>query len=84
MAPLQDETILFNPSKNQFCVLNRTASFIWSHLSEPIATDVLAARLCGSFVGVKPETAQRDADQTIQQMLSLEFVTANPVSEKME
>lgn len=82
MAPLQDETILFNPSENQFCVLNRTASFLWGHLADPITTEALAARLCESFSSVAPEHALRDADQAIQQMLSLNFVTANPNTEK--
>ena len=57
MAPLQDETILFNPSKNQFCVLNNTAAFIWNHLASPVTTEALAARLCESFSSVAPEHA---------------------------
>ena len=36
-APLRDEVILFHPSSNKFCVLNRTSSFIWSELKSPRA-----------------------------------------------
>lgn len=73
-APLQDETILFDPAKNRFCVLNRSASLIWTELSTPATTDTLAKKLCGSFSGVALEEAQRDTDRTLQEMLSLEFV----------
>lgn len=74
MAPLQDETILFNPVKNQFCVLNRTASFIWAELSAPATSDTLARKLCRSFSGVALDDAQRDTDRALQEMLSLNFV----------
>jgi hypothetical protein len=73
-APLQDETILFNPAKNQFCVLNRTASFIWNQLAAPGSTDSLAAGLCKSFSGVVFEDASRDTDKALQEMLALNFV----------
>ena len=74
MAPLQEETILFNPAKNQFCVLNRTASFLWSHLATPTSADALAASLCQSFSGVGMEDALRDADRALQEMIALSFV----------
>jgi hypothetical protein len=73
-APLQDETILFDPAKNRFCVLNRTASMIWSELATPSTTDNLAKKLCGSFAGVGLEDAQRDTDRALQEMLSMDFV----------
>ncbi len=31
-AALQEETILFDSKQNKFCMLNRTASFIWACL----------------------------------------------------
>jgi hypothetical protein len=75
MAPLQDETILFDPQKNQFCVLNRTATFLWKELAAPVTSETLASRLCRNFGGVAPEDAQRDADRTLNEMLSLKFVS---------
>jgi len=80
MAPLQEETILFNPAKNQFCVLNRTASFLWSQLATPTSTDALAAKLCQSFSGVGMEDALRDADMTVKEMISLNFVVGESSS----
>ena len=80
MAPLQEETILFNPAKNQFCVLNRTASFLWSQLATPTSTDALAAKLCQSFSGVGIEDALRDADIALKEMISLNFVVGESSS----
>ncbi len=74
MAPLQEETILFNPAKNQFCVLNRTASFLWSQLATPTSADALAAKMCQNFAGVGIEDARRDADMALKEMISLNFV----------
>ena len=74
MAPLQEETILFNPAKNQFCVLNRTASFLWSQLATPTSANALAAKMCQSFSGVGMEDALRDADLALKEMISLNFV----------
>jgi len=79
-APLQEETILFNPAKNQFCVLNRTASFIWNSLAVPASTDILAEGLCKNFSGVTLVDALRDADKTLQEMLSLNFVVGELTS----
>jgi hypothetical protein len=59
MAPLQDETILFDPQKNQFCLLNRTASFIWRQLATPTSSHALGAMICGSFSGVALDNAVR-------------------------
>jgi Coenzyme PQQ synthesis protein D (PqqD) len=73
-APLQDETILFNPERKQFCVLNRTASLIWDQLATPTTTENLAAHVCKSFSGVSMEVVLRDADRTVQEMLTLNFV----------
>jgi hypothetical protein len=75
-APLQDETILLNPENNQFCMLNRTASFIWNRLGGMQPTDALAAGICSNFSGVSREVAIADIDRTLQQLLSLKFVAA--------
>jgi hypothetical protein len=76
MAPLQEETILFDPSKNQFCVLNRTASFLWNQLATPTSVDSLAAKMSQSFSGVGMEDALRDAERVLQEMSSLSFVVS--------
>ena len=79
MAPLQDETILFDPDRKRFCVLNRTASFLWSQLATPTATDSLAVKVCESFSGVSAESALRDANRTVEEMLALNFIIQTPV-----
>jgi Coenzyme PQQ synthesis protein D (PqqD) len=79
MAPLQDETILFNPGKKQFCVLNRTASFLWGELATPTTTESLAARVCQKFSGVSLENALSDTDRAVREMLALNFVVDSSV-----
>ncbi len=74
MAPLQEETILFDPQKNQFCLLNRTAAFIWNQLATPTSSDTLGAKICQSFSGVALDNAVRDANCALQEMRSLNFV----------
>ena len=73
MAPLQDETILFDPGQNRFCVLNRTATFIWNRLATSLTTEALAAELCESFSGISTETALLDAERTLELLMSLKF-----------
>jgi Coenzyme PQQ synthesis protein D (PqqD) len=73
-APLQEETILFHPEKKQFCVLNRSASFIWNQLATPTSADNVAAKLCESFSEVSLESALGDAHRTVQEMLTLNFI----------
>lgn len=74
MAPLQDETILFDPGQNRFCVLNCAASFIWNQLATAQTTDTLAAEICGGFSGVSIEVALPDTNRALQELLSLKFV----------
>ena len=79
MAPLQDETILFNPEKKQFCVLNRTASLLWNQLANPITIESLAAKVCEGFSGVTLESAQQDAEHAVQEMLALNFIVDHSI-----
>jgi hypothetical protein len=74
MAPLQEETILFDPQNNKFCLLNRTAAFIWNQLATPASPDALGAKICESFSAVAPENAVRDARGALEEMRSLNFV----------
>jgi hypothetical protein len=74
MAPLQEETILFDPQKNQFCLLNRTASFIWKELATPTSSEVLGAKICENLSGVALDNAIRDSNGALEQMRSLNFV----------
>lgn len=73
-APLRDEVILFHSPSNKFCVLNRTSSFIWSELKQPLTGAEIAERLGASFGGVGLDQARPDVDSTIDEMLALGLV----------
>jgi len=75
-APLQDEVILFHSVSNKFCVLNRTSSFIWSELKQPVNCEELAQRLGESFSGVAIEQAMSDVDTTLHEMLALGLIVS--------
>lgn len=74
VAPLQEETILLDPGQNRFCVLNRTATFMWNQLGTPLTTEALASEICGSFSGVAMKTALADAERTLELLRSLRLV----------
>ena len=74
MAPLQEETILLDPQNNKFCLLNRTAAFIWNELATPASPDALGAKICERFSGVALENAVRDTKGALEEMRSLNFV----------
>jgi hypothetical protein len=74
VAPMQDETILFHPSKKQFCLLNPTAAFVWECLEEPITADELADQVVGRFADVDGDRAKQDMQGALQQLRDLEFV----------
>jgi hypothetical protein len=73
-APLRDEVILFHPSSNKFCVLNRTSSFIWSELQKPSSSAEVVERLGASFGGVDLDQARSDVDSALNEMLALGLV----------
>jgi hypothetical protein len=81
MAPLQEETILLDPQNNKFCLLNRTAAFIWNQLATPASSDALGAKICKNFSGVTLESAMRDTRSALEEMRSLNFVIEEPFQE---
>lgn len=81
MAPLQEETILFDPQSNKFCLLNRTAAFIWNELATPASPHALGAKICESFSAVALENAVRDATGALEEMRSLNFVIEESLPE---
>ena len=74
VAPMQDETVLFNPATKKFCVLNETAAHLWMLLEQPRAEAELAAGLCDEFDGVDPGVAARDVRATLNQLVDLGVV----------
>jgi hypothetical protein len=75
-APLQDETILLQPAAKTFCLLNRTAAFIWKEMSETYSSELIARKLQTTFEGVSAEQAVKDVKSTLQSLVVLGFVNA--------
>lgn len=73
-APMQDETILFNPSTSGFCVLNPSAALVWNSLESPQSVDVLARQLCEAFRGVTKDQAMQDTESVLREFTSLSLV----------
>jgi len=71
---MQDETILFNPTTNRFCVLNPSAALVWQSLETPQPAAVLAQQVCEAFSGVTPDQALRDVEAALTQLQSLSLV----------
>ena len=74
---MQDETVLFNPATNKFCVLNASAALVWQTLEMPQPAEVLAHQLCEAFDGVTADQAMRDVETTLQQLQDLALVETN-------
>ena len=72
---LEDEAILFHPDLNQFCILNRTASVIWSRIAEPATSAEIAAEVSARFAAVTEADAQPDVEDTLRQMADLQLIS---------
>jgi hypothetical protein len=73
-APLKDESVLFNPKTNKFCLLNRTMAFIWSRVEQGVTAEEIAAQICRSFSGVSNEQASADVQDALARMIDLELL----------
>jgi len=76
-APLQEETILLHPSSNKFCLLNKTASFIWNEVGTPKSAEEIAHLLTATFANVDREQATLDVVATLEQLSSMGFVVVD-------
>jgi Coenzyme PQQ synthesis protein D (PqqD) len=74
-ASLQDETILLNPETNQFCILNHTASVIWSKVGQPATSEEIAAEVAARFADVSQGDALRDVEEALRQLTDRQLVT---------
>lgn len=75
-APLQEETVLYLPALKKFCLLNRSAAFIWAELQTPRTAAELATRLQTAFTGADEVVAARDVTDTLRQLVELGAVAA--------
>ena len=74
MAPMKDETVLFNPANNKFCVLNTTAAFIWETLVQPRTREEIAAAVAAHFANVDLAQADRDVGVALAELGGIECV----------
>ena len=74
MAPMKDETVLFNPANNKFCVLNATAAFIWQSLEFPRTAQEVAVAMVEHFANVDLEQAEQDVNGALAELRSIECV----------
>ena len=73
-APMQDETILFDPERNRFCVLNTTAALLWSKLDQPATTEQLSGLLCAEYADLTLERAAGDVAAALAELQQLSLV----------
>ena len=76
-APMRNESVLFQPKTNQFCLLNTTATFLWTQLDQPRSVNELADRLCQRFDAVNINDALRDVEKVVEELRSLECVVSS-------
>ena len=76
-APMQEETVLFNPTTKKFCILNPTAAHLWESLTAPRSAAELAQALMGAFDGVDQHTAERDIEAALHELVGLGIVGAD-------
>jgi hypothetical protein len=79
VAPMKNESVLFQPQTNQFCLLNGTATFLWNQLERPSTVSELAQTLCQHFDGVSSAEAARDVEQTVNELLSLNCLMSSQI-----
>jgi hypothetical protein len=77
IAPMRDEAVLFNPANNQFCVLNKTAAFLWERLAQPQSVDELCAALSDSFSNAQGSGVVADVSAMLSQMREAACVTVS-------
>ncbi len=69
-----DETVLYNPVRNKFCVLNETSARVWEHLASPASLEQLQAAICQEFDGADEEVVARDIKGLLEEFESLDLV----------
>lgn len=74
-APMQDETMVFHATRNQFCVLNHTAALLWEQLASPQTPEELASALQASYTEASVDGVLPDVLAALREMESLDLVT---------
>ncbi|MBW3564844.1 MAG: PqqD family protein [Acidobacteria bacterium] len=79
-APLQNESVLFNPETNRFCLLNRTMAFIWSNLEGSPTERELIDQVCNKYSGTSRETVESDVRAALESLVDLGLVAVEDQS----
>jgi hypothetical protein len=74
MAPMKNETVLFNPANNKFCVLNTTAAMIWNLLEQPRTVQDVVQAVCERFSGAEQARVEQDVQRALDELRSIECV----------
>jgi hypothetical protein len=74
MAPMKDETVLFNPANKKFCVLNPTAALIWNILEEPRTIPEIVAAIREQFDAVDSSRVEEDVRRALNELRLIECV----------
>ena len=73
-APMRDESILFVPESESYCVLNQSATALWEALEAPATESDLAATLAERFEGATVEAVLDDVRAALEQMEEMSLV----------
>ena len=74
IAPMKDETVLFNPTNNKFCLLNATAAFIWQLLEQPQTAQEITSAVAVHFANANSEQVDLDVRRALGELEGIECV----------
>jgi hypothetical protein len=74
MAPMKDETVLFNPSNRKFCVLNVTAAMIWDILDRPRTLTEIVASIRERYRDADESQVEADVRQALEELRGIACV----------
>jgi len=81
-APLQGETIVYNPETKRFCMLNATAAFLWERLDSPRTLEELSTALRSSFADADAARLDEDVRAVLVQFQDNAMVVADPFAQE--
>ena len=73
-APMKDETVLFNPANNKFCVLNATAAYVWQALERPQTAREIAENVAKRYRDVDLGQAEQDVERALAELRRIDCV----------
>ena len=76
-APLQGESILFDPGSNRFCLLNGTAAFVWDRLVKPATVEEISTELRRHYAAPEPARVEEDVRAALAKFTELALVATD-------